>query len=202
MPTKLVVGLTGGIGSGKSAVTTLFASHGIDIIDADVVARDVVKPGSVGLKEIVSKFGDTILLDDGTLNRAQLREVVFHDADNKTWLNALLHPLIREAMQSGIQNSTSEYCILAVPLLIENKLTTMVNRVLVVDCTEQQQLERAMLRDGSSEQTIRNIMASQASREERLQAADDVIDNTGSKDTLVDQVNACHMRYLRLAEQQ
>lgn len=200
MPTKLVVGLTGGIGSGKSAVTSLFESHGVDIIDADVVARDVVKPGSVGLKEIVSKFGDTILLADGTLNRAQLREVIFHNADNKTWLNALLHPLIREAMQSGIQNSTSEYCILAVPLLIENNLTTMVHRVLVVDCTEQQQLERAMHRDGSSEQTIRNIMASQASREERLQAADDVIDNTGNKDSLAEQVNACHIRYLRLAE--
>lgn len=202
MTKKLVIGLTGGIGSGKSAVTTLFASHGVDIIDADVVARDVVKPGSVGLKEIVSKFGETILLADGTLNRAQLREVVFHDADNKTWLNALLHPLIREAMQRGIQNSTSDYCILAVPLLIENNLTTMVNRVLVVDCTEQQQLERAMHRDGSSEQTIRNIMASQASREERLQAADDVIDNTGSKDSLTEQVTACHIRYLRLAEEQ
>lgn len=202
MPKKLVIGLTGGIGSGKSAVTTLFESHGVDIIDADVVARDVVKPDSVGLKEIVSKFGDTILLADGTLNRAQLREVVFHNADYKSWLNALLHPLIREAMQSGIQNSSSDYCILAVPLLIENNLTTMVHRVLVVDCTEQQQLERAMHRDGSSEQTIRNIMASQASREERLQAADDVIDNTGSKDSLAEQVNACHTRYLRLAEEQ
>lgn len=201
MKSKLVIGLTGGIGSGKSAVTTLFAELGIDIVDADVVARDVVQPGSPGLSEITKHFGEIVLHDDGTLNRSQLRELVFHNPVNKTWLNDLLHPLIREGMQAGIQNSKSPYCILAVPLLIENHLTGMVNRVLVIDCTEQQQLERAMQRDGSSEQTIRNIMASQARREERLQAADDVIDNSGNKDTLPDQVNACHRHYLELARE-
>ncbi len=201
MGSKLVIGLTGGIGSGKSAVTSLFAAHGVDIVDADIVARDVVTPGSVGLSEIAKKFGDDILLPDGTLNRSHLRELVFHDETNKAWLNGLLHPLIREGMREGIANSKSAYCILAVPLLIENELTSMVNRVLVIDCTEQQQLERAMLRDGSSEQTIRHIMASQATREQRLQAADDIIDNSGALDTLPGQVDTLHNRYLQLAKQ-
>jgi len=187
-----VVGLTGGIGSGKSAATAYFEKLGIDIVDADEVARDVVAPGSEGLKEIVNRFGNSILLEDGNLNRAALREKVFSDINEKNWLNNLLHPLIRSRMQHLIGESTSPYCILSVPLLVENKLTEMCNYVVVVDCPETMQLERALKRDGSTEETIRNIMASQATRNERIEAADTVLDNSTTLSALEDQVSKLH----------
>lgn len=194
-----VVGLTGGIGSGKSAATACFEKLGIDIVDADEVARDVVAPGSQGLKEIASRFGDGILLEDGNLNRAILREKVFADDVEKHWLNNLLHPLIRSRMQYLIGESTSPYCILSVPLLVENKLTEMCNYVVVVDCPEAMQLERALKRDGSTEQTIRNIMASQATREERIKAADTVLDNSTTLSALSTQITDLHNTLLALS---
>ncbi|GFD95298.1 dephospho-CoA kinase [Alteromonas sp. KUL156] len=194
-----VVGLTGGIGSGKSAATACFEKLGIDIVDADEVARDVVAPGSQGLKEIANRFGDGILLEDGNLNRAVLREKVFADNVEKHWLNNLLHPLIRLRMQYLIGESTSPYCILSVPLLVENKLTEMCNYVVVVDCPEAMQLERALKRDGSTEQTIRNIMASQATREERIKAADTVLDNSTTLSALSTQITDLHNTLLALS---
>ncbi|APD87119.1 dephospho-CoA kinase [Alteromonas sp. Mex14] len=194
-----VVGLTGGIGSGKSAATAYFENLGIDIVDADEVARDVVAPGSKGLKEIVNRFGDSILLEDGNLNRAALREKVFSDINEKNWLNNLLHPLIRSRMQHLISESTSPYCILSVPLLIENKLTEMCNYVVVVDCPETMQLERALKRDGSTEETIRNIMASQATRNERIEAADKVLDNSTTLSALSAQIADLHNTLLALS---
>ena len=194
-----VVGLTGGIGSGKSAATAYFENLGIDIVDADEVARDVVAPGSEGLKEIVNRFGNSILLEDGNLNRAALREKVFSDINEKNWLNNLLHPLIRSRMQHLIGESTSPYCILSVPLLVENKLTEMCNYVVVVDCPETMQLERALKRDGSTEETIRNIMASQATRNERIEAADTVLDNSTTLSALSAQIADLHNTLLALS---
>lgn len=194
-----VVGLTGGIGSGKSAATAYFEKLGIDIVDADEVARDVVAPGSEGLKEIVNRFGNSILLEDGNLNRAALREKVFSDTNEKNWLNNLLHPLIRLRMQHLISESTSPYCVLSVPLLVENKLTEMCNYVIVVDCPETMQLERALKRDGSTEETIRNIMASQATRNERIEAADTVLDNSTTLSALSAQIADLHNTLLALS---
>lgn len=191
-----VVGLTGGIGSGKSAASACFETLGIDVVDADEVARDVVAKGTEGLKRIADHFGQGMLLEDGSLNRAALREQVFADPQQKTWLNNLLHPLIRARMVSQINQSTSPYCILSVPLLIENKLTSMCDLVVVVDCPEDMQLARAMKRDGSTEITIKNIMASQASREARLNAADEVLDNSTSLENLVTQVEQLHQKLL------
>ena len=194
-----VVGLTGGIGSGKSAATAYFEKLGIDIVDADEVARDVVALGSEGLKEIENRFGNSILLEDGNLNRAALREKVFSDINEKNWLNSLLHPLIRSRMQHLIGESTSPYCILSVPLLVENKLTEMCNYVVVVDCPETMQLERALKRDGSTEETIRNIMASQATRNERIEAADTVLDNSTTLSALSAQIADLHNTLLALS---
>ncbi len=195
----LVIGLTGGIGSGKSAASDAFAALGVDVVDADVIARDVVAPSSEGLQKITAHFGDTVLLPDGTLDRAAIRERVFAAPDEKAWLDGLLHPMIREHMQTAINAATSPYCILAVPLLVENNLVAMVDRVVVVDCPESLQLSRALKRDGSSEQTIRNIIAAQASREARLAVADDIIDNSGSLDALKTRVRQLHLNYCRLS---
>ena len=196
---KFVVGLTGGIGSGKSAATALFEKHKIDIIDADQVARDVVEIGSEGLAKIAEHFGNDILLESGALNRAALRERVFNNESEKQWLNSLLHPLIRQQMLSLIAVSNSPYCILSVPLLVENKLTVMCDKVVVVDCPEAMQLSRAMQRDGSTEQTIKNIMASQADRDTRLAAADFVLDNSSSLAHLAQQVDELHQTLLPLS---
>ena len=144
--TKHVIGLTGGIGSGKSAATEAFKSLGISIVDADEVARDVVAVGSEGLRHIVARFGRGILLEDGQLNRPALRERVFSYEGDKHWLNQLLHPLIRAKMLADIGAAPSAYCILSVPLLIENNMENLCDRVIVVDCPESLQLSRALQR--------------------------------------------------------
>jgi len=194
-----LVGLTGGIGSGKTLVSDTFAQLGVDIVDADIIARDVVAPGSEGLGALVEHFGSDIVTASGELNRAALRELVFSNEEEKAWLNTCLHPRIRQAMQQAAANVNSSYGILAVPLLIENDLTGMVDRVAVVDCPEDMQLSRAMQRDGSSETIIKNIIASQASREQRLAVADDVIDNSLTPEHTREQVKALHATYQALA---
>ncbi|WP_018983220.1 dephospho-CoA kinase [Salinimonas chungwhensis] len=195
-----VVGLTGGIGSGKTAVSDIFAQSGVPVVDADVVARKVVMPGAPALQAITEHFGTQVLLEDGSLNRSALREQVFADATEKQWLDKLLHPAIREQMLADIDAVTAPYCILSVPLLVENNLTAMAHRVLVVDCSETLQLSRASARDNSDEVLIKKIMATQADRDTRLAAADDVIDNSGTLEQLHRQVAALHTRYLALAE--
>ncbi|WP_318512213.1 dephospho-CoA kinase [Photobacterium leiognathi] len=200
---SLVIGLTGGIGSGKTTVANLFAdTYGIDIIDADIVAREVVEPNTFGLNAIVEKCGKKILLEDGTLNRAKLRDAIFSQPELKTWLNNLLHPLIREKMQQDINQSQSPYCLLVVPLMVENNLQTMTNRLLVVDVDKQVQIERTQQRDNVSIEQIKNILASQASREQRLDAADDVITNNGDNKALVSQVEQLHLQYLKMSQDQ
>ncbi|WP_305420780.1 dephospho-CoA kinase [Photobacterium leiognathi] len=200
---SLVIGLTGGIGSGKTTVANLFAdTYGIDIIDADIVAREVVEPNTFGLNAIIEKCGKEILLEDGTLNRAKLRDAIFSQPKLKTWLNNLLHPLIREKMQQDINQSQSPYCLLVVPLMVENNLQTMTHRLLVVDVDEQVQIERTQQRDNVSIEQIKNILASQASREQRLDAADDVITNNGDNKALVSQVEQLHLQYLKMSHDQ
>lgn len=180
-----IVGLTGGIGSGKSTVAELFAQQGVPIIDADVVARQVVAKGSPLLQRIMEHFGLQVLLPDGELNRAALRERVFHNLEEKQWLNDLLHPAIREEMIIELEKQTSPYVIWVVPLLIENNLTALCQRVLVVDVEPETQIIRATKRDQNKRELIRHIMQAQVSRDVRLQVADDVINNDGElTDTL------------------
>lgn len=197
---QYVVGVSGGIGSGKTTVTNYFKKFNIDVIDADIVARQVVEPGTPGLQAIVGKFGQKILDINGALDRSQLRQLVFSEPENKEWLNHLLHPAIRTEMVKQVQQAKSVYCLLSVPLLVENKLYEMVDRVLIVDVSETNQLKRTLLRDKTNAQQIQAIMDSQASREQRLAVADDVIDNNDSPEKLLIQVELLHQTYLQLAK--
>ncbi|GHA04240.1 dephospho-CoA kinase [Oceanisphaera arctica] len=195
-----IVGLTGGIGSGKSTVADFFAELGVEVVDADIIAREVVAPGEPALAAIATRFGLGVIAEDGSLNRRELRQRVFGNPAEKDWLNALLHPLIREHMISACAAARSPYCLLVVPLLVENKLTNLCQRVLVVDVSAEQQLARTTLRDQADAAQIRAIMAAQASREQRLAAADDVIDNKDSDfERIKAEVNRLHRQYLALA---
>ncbi|PSW18513.1 dephospho-CoA kinase [Photobacterium sanctipauli] len=198
----MVIGLTGGIGSGKTTVANLFADYHIDIIDADIVAREVVAPGSAGLKAIEDKLGSDILLTDGNLDRSKLRAAIFSDNTLKDWLNGLLHPMIREKMQADIQQATSPYCLLVVPLMVENNLQAMTDRLLVVDVDEQTQIARTTQRDGVDAEQVKSILAAQASRQERLDAADDIINNNNDGAQLSSQVATLHQQYLAMCQQQ
>jgi len=196
---KLIIGLTGGIGSGKTSVSKIFESHAIDVIDADIVAREVVTKGSAALGKIEAHFGQGILLSNGELNRAALRELVFSDEASRLWLNKLLHPLIRAEITHQLNTTNSTYCILVAPLLIENNLIPLVSRVLIVDVAPETQLARTCQRDGSSQETVKSIMSHQIGRAERIAAADDIIDNNGmGTDSLVKQVENLHQSYLKL----
>ncbi|MUK29543.1 dephospho-CoA kinase [Aliivibrio fischeri] len=195
-----VVAITGGIGSGKTTVADRFqALYNINIVDADIIAREVVDPGTEGLIQIEQHFGPQILLDDGHLNRAKLRECIFSEPSEKQWLNDLLHPLIRSEMQRQIALSTSDYTLLVVPLLVENKLQYLANRVLVVDVLEQTQINRTVNRDKVNHQQVKAILASQASREERLAAADDIINNDQQNNDLDMKISLLHEKYLLLS---
>ncbi|WP_287145966.1 dephospho-CoA kinase [Aeromonas sp.] len=198
-----VVAVTGGIGSGKTTIANQFAALGIDVVDADVIARDVVEPGAPALAAIATYFGPDVIAPDGQLDRRSLRERVFSDPNAKAWLNALLHPLIRQEMLRQCAAARSPYCLLVVPLLVENKLAGLANRVLVIDVDEATQIERTCRRDGVSAEQARAIIAAQASRSERLAAADDVIDNhNGSKMAIKTRILALHETYLAFASQQ
>ena len=197
-----IIGLTGGIGSGKTAASDAFAQLGINIVDADVCAREVVTSGSNTLAQIVEHFGSDILLPSNELDRALLRQRVFADDAEKNWLNQLLHPLIRQRMLAQIAASTSAYCILSVPLLLENKMQSLVNRVLVIDVPPDLQIKRVVDRDQSEEALIQSIMNSQIDRDSRLALADDIIDNQSDLVSLHEQVDALHLNYLALAASQ
>ncbi len=197
----LVVSLTGGIGAGKSAVSDRFAALGIKVVDADVASREVVKPGSFALERIRERFGEAVIASDGTLDRTALRRVVFDDAEARTWLERLLHPRIGEYMRTETLRATSPYVVVVSPLLVENgRPRRAPGRILVVDAPEAAQLERTMRRDGDDESRVRAIMATQASRAERLARADDVIVNDGDLAELDRAVLELHGRYLALAE--
>ncbi|EOA6548237.1 dephospho-CoA kinase [Vibrio vulnificus] len=198
----LVIGLTGGIASGKTTVANLFQQHfAIDIVDADIVARQVVARGSAGLAAIVDHFGADILTCEGELDRGQLRQRIFAHSEEKQWLNALLHPMIRRKMIEDLAQVSSPYALLVVPLLVENQLQTLCDRVLVVDVEEKTQLQRTMDRDGVDEQQVRAILKAQASRHERLALADDVIKNESKDQDLLQQITDLHQKYLAMSKQ-
>ncbi|WP_297118575.1 dephospho-CoA kinase [uncultured Enterobacter sp.] len=196
-----IVALTGGIGSGKSTVADAFYRLGITIVDADVIARQVVEPHTPALQAIEAHFGHTILNDDGTLNRRRLREYIFSDSSEKDWLNSLLHPIIHQETQRQIAASTSPYCLWVVPLLVENQLHRKANRVLVIDVSPETQIRRTMARDGVSREHAEQILAAQATRDARLAVADDVIDNNGAPDAIASDVARLHEQYLTFAAQ-
>lgn len=195
-----IIGLSGGIASGKTTVANLFNKHfNIDIVDADIVAREVVALGSEGLKQITAHFGEAILLEDGTLNRSKLRELIFSDPKQKLWLNDLLHPMIRDKIDSDLSKVTSPYALLVAPLLIENHMQGMADRVLIVDVPVEVQIERTMNRDNVSREQVASILKSQASREQRLAVADDVIKNHTKNQELLPQITDLHQKYLAIS---
>ncbi|MGR3970906.1 dephospho-CoA kinase [Shewanella sp. 1180_01] len=196
---KFVVGLTGGIGSGKTTVANLFAAEGISLVDADIVAREVVAPGSTGLEAIVTHFGAEILTPEGELDRAKLRQRIFSHPEEREWLNQLLHPMIRQEMLAQVEKATSTYVIMVVPLLFENGLDRLVNRTLVVDISPELQINRTVKRDNVDASQVNNIISSQCSRSEKLARADDIIDNQGEISSLKREVQALHQRYLQLS---
>ena len=193
-----ILGLTGGIGSGKSAVAEQFGQLGVHWVDADHAARWVVEPGKPALQRIVEHFGDAVLTPTGELNRAALRAQVFGNADERKWLEQLLHPLIRQEIAEHLARTQSPYSILVSPLLIEAGQYRQTNRVLVVDVPESLQVQRAMRRDQSSEAQIRAILNAQASREDRLRHADDVLVNDRDLAWLEAEVQRLHDFYLTL----
>ncbi|ENM5887907.1 dephospho-CoA kinase [Vibrio mimicus] len=199
---SFVVALTGGIASGKTTVANLFHEHfGIDLVDADVIAREVVESGTDGLKAIAAHFGQTILNQDGSLNRTALRECIFADPEQKTWINQLLHPMIRQRMQQALAQTTSPYTLLIVPLLVENQLQNMADRVLVVDVEESIQIERTIARDNVSIEQAQAILAAQATRAQRLAIADDVLKNDAKNQKLLPQITLLHQKYLAMSRQ-
>ncbi|MFV0265296.1 MAG: dephospho-CoA kinase [Kluyvera sp.] len=195
------VALTGGIGSGKSTVADAFSCLGINVIDADILARQVVEPGTPALAAIAERFGQHILTEEGALNRRALRERIFAQPEDKAWLNALLHPLIQQETQRQLRQATSPYVLWVVPLLVENKLHARADRVLVVDVSRETQLLRTMQRDNVSREHAEHILAAQATREARLAVADDVINNNGTPDAIASDVARLHAHYLELAAQ-
>jgi dephospho-CoA kinase len=195
----LRIGLTGGIGSGKTTVTGLFAARGVAIIDTDHIARDIVAPGSALIGQLGQLFGAEIITADGALDRSRLRKVVFNDALKREQLEGLMHPLIRTRTLEQIALATSPYCIVVVPLLLEKGWQSLVDRILVVDTSPQIQLARTQQRDRLSAEEVRAIIAVQISREKRLAAADDIIVNDAGMEKLVLQVEQLHQKYLQLA---
>lgn len=197
----LIIGLTGGIGSGKTTACNQFMSLGVPIIDADLVARDVVKPGQPGLEQIVATFGPKILAADGTLERGQLREKIFSDSSARQKLEAILHPLIRAEIKNRLSAIEATYVIMAIPLLIESGQYEIVDRILVIDVPEKQQIERICLRDGMDAEQAKHILTVQCSRSDRIAVANDVIYNTGDLEQLKSEVTKLHNFYLQLATQ-
>jgi len=193
-----ILGLTGGIGSGKSAAAQCFVDLGVHLVDADNAARWVVEPGRPALAQIAAHFGAGVLQADGTLNRSALRELIFKDPQQRVWLEGLLHPLIREEIRQYLARAESAYAILVSPLLLETSQHQMVQRVLVIDVPESVQIERTVLRDRTNEEQVRAIIKAQASREERLSRADDVIVNDRDPAWLKSEVERLHHFYLTL----
>ena len=198
-PRPLRIGLTGGIASGKTTVANFFADLGIPVIDTDVIARDVVAKGAPVLAQIRADFGDAVFNDDGVLDRKAMRKLVFSDDSKRRQLEGILHPRIREAAVVQAQAVTDPYMIIVVPLLVESPMKALMDRVLVVDCSEDVQLKRLLARDTEDEAQARRMIAAQASRDERLAIADDVLLNDTDLDETRRQVDALHHRYLELS---
>lgn len=195
----LVVGLTGGIGTGKTVASNEFARLGISVVDADIASRQVVQPGSPALRAIAAHFGGSVLQADGQLNRAALRRWIFDDSGERQWLERLLHPLIREELVQQLAASRSPYALLVSPLLLEKGQHELTNRILVIDAPEDQQRQRASARDGVPPADIDSIIKTQMSRADRRSRADDVIENSDNLDSFLHQVRRLHLQYLDMA---
>jgi dephospho-CoA kinase len=197
----MVVGLTGGIGSGKSAAAEMFAQRGITIIDTDAISRELTAAHGTAMPTIKQQFGADYIHADGALNRERMREIIFSDAGAKKKLEAILHPMIKAETLKRIQAATSPYVILAVPLLFETGgYAGLIQTTLVIDCNEDEQVRRTSARSGMTPAQVKAIMAAQLSRTERLKKADHVIDNNGSLQTLAEQVNRLHEKFLQQAK--
>lgn len=195
-----VIGVTGGIGCGKSTICREFAALGAPVVDTDEVAREVVAPGTTGLAAIAERFGEDILGADGTLDRRRLRSLVFADDASRRWLEALLHPLIRARTDEHVRAAAFPYCLVCIPLLVERGGGNRVDRVLVIDCPPEMQIARVMARDKLTAPEVEAIMRTQATRAARLAAADDVIENIGDVETIRPAIGALHRQYLDLAQ--
>ncbi len=196
----LVIGLTGGIGSGKTTVTHMFAELGVPIIDMDDIAKQIVEPGQPALKQITRLFGNSVIDPDGRLKRQQLANIIFDSTAKRQQLEALLHPLIREETQRQLAKLKAPYCIVVIPLLIESDQDSLIDRILVVDVPESVQISRTTQRDAIPVSQAKKILAAQADRQTRLNAADDVINNSGKLDVLSQQVISLDQKYRKLAE--
>tara|TARA_B110000881_G_scaffold41413_1_gene33926 strand:- start:27 stop:614 length:588 start_codon:yes stop_codon:yes gene_type:complete len=192
----MIIGLTGGIGSGKTAVSDTFKSLGIDIVDADVSSRRVVEKGQPALDDIQAHFGDGILDSENNLDRTKLREIIFKNPQERVWLEKLLHPKIAEHIKDQLESSNSPYCILVSPLLLETEQKSYCSFVLVVDVPEESQIARTAKRDGVSEEQVKNIISAQIDREKRIEQADEIIINDGSMEELKEKVVVLHTKYL------
>ena len=197
----LVIGLTGGIGTGKSTVAQRFAAHGVPVIDADVIARQLVEPGQSAYNKIVALFGPSILKPDKNIDRAILRELIFSDAEKRTQLEGILHPLVRSEMRQAISKLQSKYCILMIPLLIESGQMDMVDRILLIRSDQALQVQRASERDNVSATAIEQIIATQADPKTREAVADDILDNNGDLNNLYARIDVLHKQYVEQAQQ-
>lgn len=195
-----VLGLTGGIGCGKTAVSNMLAELGITIVDADIIARQVVEPGTEGLNAIVKHFGTDILNEHGALNRSELRARIFSNPEQKTWLNALLHPLIRTQLIIDLKNAQSDYVVLVAPLLFENKLDSYCNRTLLIDVPVEIQITRTTKRDNISIEQAKQIIDAQMSREQKQHKADDILNNNRNLNDVKQDLLELHKYYLQQAK--
>jgi dephospho-CoA kinase len=196
---RLIIGLTGGIGSGKTAASDYFADQGITVVDADIVAREVVEPGEPAWLAIKARYGADVIQEDQSLNRAWLRQKVFAEPDERKWLEGQTHPRIRDRLIQQLRDATSPYTILVSPLLFESGQSTLVKRTLAIDVPVDTQVKRACSRDTNNEEQIRRIIAAQISREDRCSRADDVADNSGTLVQLHAQLEKLHHTYLTMA---
>lgn len=195
--TPPVVGLTGGIGSGKSSVVSLFEALGVSWVDADIVAHEVVQPGEPGLARIAEHFGPAVLKPDGTLDRAGLRQRIFANQEERQWLEQCLHPVIRERIIEQLRQAQGPYAILVSPLLLETDQAALCERVIVVDVDVETQVSRTMARDANTREQVERIIAAQMVRQDRLARADEIIDNTAPLEEVATQVKAVHERLLK-----
>ena len=194
----MIIGLTGGIGSGKSAAAALFKDIGVDLIDADDLARDSLNINSEGYKLFIEEFGDKYLDENKNINRELIRNLIFNDSDAKSKLENIIHPIVRSGIETFIKNTKSNYCIIVVPLIFETNSSKIYDRVLVIDCDVDVQISRTSKRDNQTKSDIENIINNQATREQRLSIAHDVIVNNGSLDVLRNEVLKIHKKYLEI----